>query len=475
MATDVSAPAGSARRNSDYLASKPDPLRRADVAVVGSGPAGIAAAFRLHEAGHRVRVFERNDRLGGRMRTLRRDGYFNERGPTQIAQSYRSLVGIIKDAGLGHQLVPASAKLGLIEPQGRTHDIDVEHIQRDILRTSLISGRDKLALSKVAIDIVRHRRELDDEDLSRLSGLDHMSAAQYSRARFGDRVHDTFIDPLSRGFIGTAPDEVSASCLLYVFSAFMAKQRFLALRDGMQSYAAQLTSLFDPRVNAEVLGVIDRGDQVEVTWRDSDGVEHTETFAAVVIAAEHDAAAAIHTGLDPWRKDFLANRVKHATNVAVHVAMDSLPSSSASMIYATEVWRQDRLQAASLEHNKVPGRNPPGKGMVTIYASVDWSRTLIHEDDDAVTDKLVTACEALVPGISSSVVFTDVSRWENSWMQSYPGYWTGMREFVAKSRNDRLIQLAGDYFATANLNTASTAGEVAARRVLAAVKQRSSR
>jgi hypothetical protein len=50
-----------------------------------------------------------------------------------------------------------------------------------------------------------------------------------------------------------------------------------------------------------------------------------------------------------------------------------------------------------------------------------------------------------------------------------------MREFLAKSRDDRLIQLAGDYFATANLNTASTAGEVAARRILAAHKQRSAR
>ena len=102
------------------------------------------------------------------------------------------------------------------------------------------------------------------------------------------------------------------------------------------------------------------------------------------------------------------------------------------MIYATEVWKQDRLQAASSGAQQGAGPKPPGKGMVTVYASVDWSRTLIGEDDETVTTKLVTACEALVPGISSSVVFTDVSRWENSWMQSYPGYWTGMREFRVK-------------------------------------------
>jgi glutamate synthase (NADPH) small chain len=38
------------------------------VAVVGSGPAGLAAAEQLNRAGHRVTVFERSDRIGGLMR-----------------------------------------------------------------------------------------------------------------------------------------------------------------------------------------------------------------------------------------------------------------------------------------------------------------------------------------------------------------------------------------------------------------------
>jgi len=38
------------------------------VAVVGSGPAGLAAAAQLNRAGHRVTVFERSDRLGGLLR-----------------------------------------------------------------------------------------------------------------------------------------------------------------------------------------------------------------------------------------------------------------------------------------------------------------------------------------------------------------------------------------------------------------------
>ncbi|MGH8862247.1 MAG: glutamate synthase subunit beta, partial [Jatrophihabitantaceae bacterium] len=46
------------------------PLERtgARVAVVGSGPAGLAAAQQLTRAGHAVTVFERDDRLGGLLR-----------------------------------------------------------------------------------------------------------------------------------------------------------------------------------------------------------------------------------------------------------------------------------------------------------------------------------------------------------------------------------------------------------------------
>ena len=52
-----------------WVVPQPPPSRSSKrVAVVGSGPAGLAAADQLNQAGHEVTVFERQDRIGGLLR-----------------------------------------------------------------------------------------------------------------------------------------------------------------------------------------------------------------------------------------------------------------------------------------------------------------------------------------------------------------------------------------------------------------------
>jgi phytoene dehydrogenase-like protein len=54
------------------------------VVVIGGGFAGMAAAARLAKLGHRVRLFERTERLGGVVRTVEQDGYSWDIGPAAM-------------------------------------------------------------------------------------------------------------------------------------------------------------------------------------------------------------------------------------------------------------------------------------------------------------------------------------------------------------------------------------------------------
>ena len=55
-----------------------------DVAVVGAGMAGLAAAGELRRAGLAVRVFESEPQVGGRTTSFRHDGYTVDTGAEQI-------------------------------------------------------------------------------------------------------------------------------------------------------------------------------------------------------------------------------------------------------------------------------------------------------------------------------------------------------------------------------------------------------
>src|SRR5215216_3711146 len=60
---------------------------RQRVVIVGGGLSGLAAAHGLVKLGHQVRVLEADDRIGGRILTLRKpftDGLFVDAGAKQV-------------------------------------------------------------------------------------------------------------------------------------------------------------------------------------------------------------------------------------------------------------------------------------------------------------------------------------------------------------------------------------------------------
>src|SRR5210317_1891606 len=84
------------------------------IAIVGSGPAGLAAAQQLNRAGHMVTVFERDDEIGG----LLRYGIPNFKMEKEIIDRR---VAILKEEGI---LFETNANTGLNYPIEKLDDFD---------------------------------------------------------------------------------------------------------------------------------------------------------------------------------------------------------------------------------------------------------------------------------------------------------------------------------------------------------------
>jgi len=55
-----------------------------EILVIGGGMAGLASAARLAKKGHKVRLFEAGNKLGGKCQSENRDGFVFDTGPSLL-------------------------------------------------------------------------------------------------------------------------------------------------------------------------------------------------------------------------------------------------------------------------------------------------------------------------------------------------------------------------------------------------------
>ncbi|MGV9351928.1 protoporphyrinogen/coproporphyrinogen oxidase [Streptomyces misionensis] len=434
-----------------------------DVAVVGAGISGLATAFHLTGTGRTVRVFEACARVGGRMAGRRHEGYVLDEGAEQIAtRGYDATWRLIRAVGLAPDaVVPVGGRIAVWR-DGRAH-ANFGH-PAGLLTGAGMSWRGRLSWLRFTASLARHKSRFDQAH-PEATPLGDATIEEYARRHHPD-LHDRLLQPLAGAFFGWRPDRSAiapmASLLLAVGGA---GERWVAYRDGMDTLARELAGRLDVVTGNAVVAVKPGPRTVRLDLADGT----TVTAGRAVLAVPAPVALALHAELPDDERPFLTASTYRPMLKVLCLLDRPLPSPTPRPSYALQVPAvDDRVFAgAILDHIKAPGRVPPGRGLVSLFASPYASTRLLTRGDAEIAAEVGGRAERYLPGLTEATHTTLVVRWPNGLPEATPAALRLRRSFL--DRPPRRVDYAGDWVALRpNSEGAVHSAAIAARRVLAA-------
>ncbi len=179
------------------------------LAIIGAGWAGLAAAVRAAESGHRVCIFEMAPQPGGRARSLDHDGVALDNGQHILIGAYRETLALMRTVGADPQTLLERRPLALIDAHGRGLKLPrgaaVPAFVRGVLALSDWPLAERLSLLQATL---RWR-------LSGFRAAPTQTVADLVQ-RLPSRARTTLIEPLCVAALNTPAAQASAQVFLNV-------------------------------------------------------------------------------------------------------------------------------------------------------------------------------------------------------------------------------------------------------------------
>src|SRR6056297_2149381 len=168
------------------------------IGVVGGGIAGLAAAYRLQQRGHEVRVFEASEDLGGLAAVYETAGDDIEKFYHHLSKSEETIVELAEELGLGDRLEWRIGK-NAYYVDGTVHPLDTAW---QIAAYPHMSLYDKFRLGMLTLGIDVRGGIPDFDAYDDLSEYEHTPIEDFVVEHTTRGVYDNFVDPLLDGKFG---------------------------------------------------------------------------------------------------------------------------------------------------------------------------------------------------------------------------------------------------------------------------------
>jgi protoporphyrinogen/coproporphyrinogen III oxidase len=429
------------------------------VVVIGAGIAGLAAAFRLRQAGVNVTVLEATDRPGGRMTTDIVNGHVIERGTQLLLSSFTNVLSLIREVGLHPELLAISPWIAVVCGQ------IPRRIRTGMLAWPLLLGflgfPDFLRLIRQA----GLRRWPSPHNYAAWAEFDDEDTAAWCDRHFGRATTVYFVEPFLGACFHETPNEISRviPCTLWTrVNPFKSKTLTLSRGLGMlpEALAARLDVRF--RSPAQSVELAANGVQVRTS-------HESITADWAILATTSSAARAIYS--QPAQIEQRLMKTRYGSTINVCIAANRLWQGGTVL---RKVWQLliprvegGTISSVSIESSRDATRVPNGEMLSFRYRNATTARVIASSDEEIISG-IIPDAEKYFPGLSEAIRFAHVVRWPEAMPKSSVGRIRSIAEYRQTAPGTRRILLAGDYMGLPWTESAAESGLWAANQILSA-------
>ncbi len=426
-----------------------------NVLVIGAGISGLAMAHKLTEQGHSVEILEATDQAGGRGMLLNRPGTddWADVGTQYFHSNYKYGLALIDELGLTPQLKKIS---------GKTRFFTGEKEKSFLVKPSLpwmppggLWGNIKAGLFVMRLLLSHPMQVFALEPQER---LDRTVALESTSSSF---IKDYIVRLLVLTGAMTEPELTNVSLLQVVrLIRIILMTDSVSLKGGTASLHGALAAKANIRFNAPVSELTLEGDKVSgVRLVDGQAISADH----VVVAANAPQAADIVPSSWHIEKQFLSGIKMPPTIIVSFFLNRSLEKDVWS--YYMPINGNGLVRLCVDTQQKNSGATPSGKATLQAWITNPQSAALMDQTDDAIIDSARADVENYMPGFSSWIEESSVTRHAMTIPQSSVGHNQRALDFLKSADERKEVSFCGDYLSGGYLESALWTVERASNQI----------